>query len=321
MQNLSAVAIQSPQVTTPHTGHIARADALPPIVEIPEPETQVVATTSDVNTTLAIDSPGTQLDTAPMHQSVMKTSDVLIDVRWWLHLTLQEIQISQKSNDLDVARIIVRQCTKIVREYRGQANAVTFQELLMELSEFSSPDRLHHPLNCMFATEDWLHRGYRCRMRVMHLKFQDPRLTNILSLYFRIRDPYGILLDRTFETRLYLDAETHLSTGNQAYIIVGGHHSLKKATCFFKGYVQDDISKQSLEAWQKTLLEQPCAVFLRDDLGNVSLSVSRLFSPTMVIALMIQGRSEIGPTVYLSIASQARIASLQCLQVGTFLLP
>lgn len=193
----------------------------------------------------------------------------------------------------------------------------------MELSEFSSSNGLSRPIDHMFALEDWLDGDYRCCMKLKHLKARarNSRMTEMLSLYLRVQDSSGILPDRTFETRLYLDAETRLITETQASMIVGGHHSLKKATYLFMDHVQDDISKQSLESWQKTLSAQPCAVFLRDDLGNVALSVSKLLSIRLILALTIQGCSEIGPAINFSIASRARIAGSQCLRVRVSLSP
>ena len=95
MRNLSIVAMRSPQVTTPHTGQIERPSGLPSVVGIPEPQTQMSDTLhipSDGDTTLAIDSPRTQLDTASVNQQMLDTSDVPTDVRWWLHLTLQDME-------------------------------------------------------------------------------------------------------------------------------------------------------------------------------------------------------------------------------------
>ena len=316
MQNLSAVAIQSPQVTTPHTGRIESPSVLPPVVEIPEPQIKtpdIFSIPSDGNTTLAVDSPRAPLDTASMHQHVMNTSDMLTDVRWWLHLTLQDIQERQASNDLHVAKILVRQCTKTIRRYRSEPKAVMFQELLVELS---SHGRFYWRGDYMLKNLEWLDGGYLCRMKLNYSTFQDPE---ILSLYLRVRDSSGILPDRTLEIRLYFDAERRLSTEHQAYIIVGGHHSLEKNVRFTLGYVRDDIYKQSLETWQKILSEQPCTVFLRDDIGNVALSVSRLLPKRLIVALTIQGCSEIRPAINISPASQARIASLQCSRVRTSL--
>lgn len=258
-----------------------------------------------------------------MHQHGMATSDVLIDVQWWLHLTLQNVQDWQVSNYLYVAKILIRQCTKMIRGYGSQPKAVTFQELLGELSDFLSNHGLHRSLSYILTTEDWLDGGYQCRMRLMHFKSQDPRTPSIISLYFRVRDSSGVLSDRTLETRLYHDAEMRLSTGNQAYIVVGGDNMVTKDTGISSilSYVRGEFSKQLLEPWQKTILQQPFTVFLRDGLGNVALSVSKLLFIRLNVALMMQGFGKIRPAINLPIASQARIASSQRLRVRKFLSP
>jgi hypothetical protein len=288
-------------VTTPHTDDIKWPSVRLPVDEIPEsviqrPDTFLVP--SDGDTELAIDLCRTQLDTAPTHEHVTGTSNMPIDVKWWLNLTLQDIQDQRASNNLHVAGILVRQCTKIIRRYRSQPEALTFQDLLIELSEFSSASELHPFMqNC----EDWMDGDYRCHMRLMHLKSQDPKMTGIHSLHLRICDSSGFLPGLTFETRLYHDVETRLNSANQAYIVACGHH--RSDTCLFKINYTCHMYAPLLDSRRKAFLKQPCAAFLRDELGNVVLSVSRLLPMRLTVALMIQGRSKIRRASHLPFAS------------------
>ena len=279
MRNLSIVAIRSPQVTTPHTGQIERPSVLPSVDEISEPDTQMPDTLhiySDGNTTLAIDPPRTQLDTASVHQEMLDTSDVLIDVRWWLQLTPQDMEDRQAVN-FDIAKVLMRRCAHRIDNYQWrQQKALTLRDLLIESYDTPLYDRgsIFHGQD----DQDWMEGDYQYRMDFLGLEPDGPKKSKILSFHLTAWHSSGNFPKYIFESRLYLGAEGSLSMTDQAYIIPVERTCWEKIQRLSIGYSSDRTDSPAIDSLQEMFIEHPSAVCLRNVDGNVALSVSDQFS-------------------------------------------
>lgn len=270
MPYLSAIAMQPLRMGTPHEGQNRQSSVLTSIEEVLKPVIQVselADVTSGVNTTSPIASHEMDLEN-DLQQHVQGKSNGSTDVRWWLSLTLQEINDGQARDDLQIARIIVRRFTERINQHQGnQPKALTFQDLLLETSML--PLFRYGPVNCGKELEEWSEGNQRYCLRLMRFELDSAK---IVSVHLSIWHSSGKFPELFFESRLYPHWEM-----SKAYVAVAGRRNWR----FAKFFPTSDIygtMKIDIDLQQKIIRERPSVVFLRDASGNLALSVSKICS-------------------------------------------